>query len=324
MQKLVTICLILTILSTISARTCPAGHTGKYNETTKVFECVSCPEGCTKCLSFNGEIICSYCQEFNDRAYFMDDKRTCQRCTAGCEYCTGPTIAQCSYPSSGFHYENSSRSMTKCPTGCNRCDQKGNCLNCLRSYKEEKLSSTTGSEIVKCKPCLGENCAYCRDKVEFQTLKEEVCTSCHAAFGKDGKDKCIACPPYCSFCGTNSSVCMICAPGFTNDPNDKGKCVQSQDAACMMYDDKNFSCLNCKFGHFLDKQKYSEAAKLGCTDCSTITPGCTFCRQIREGEFQKNSAAVEKYRNQIRCNGCAGGFHVDDSTGGCVKNPPFC
>jgi hypothetical protein len=268
-------------------------------------------------------MICEYCITYGDNAHFLDNKNTCVKCASGCMYCTGPSVHECAFPSSGYFYKNSSRAIEKCPAGCNRCDQNNNCISCLRGYKPVRLSADKSNDFVKCVQCSNTNCAYCQDHQEFGILKEEVCTACIENFGKVGKDKCEACPPYCAYCGNDSKKCLMCAEGFTNHAVDKSKCIMKEDPDCMLYDDKNFSCINCKFGSFLDKNKFNIPNKAGCTDCSEITPGCAFCREIRVGEYDKNAAAI-KFRDTMRCSACSDGYHLDETTGGCIENMENC
>lgn len=203
----------LLILVTF-ARICPQGHVATFNPVTKVSECVTCPQGCRKCSSFNSKIICDACQEYNNESYFMNDKKECQRCVVGCKYCSGPSISQCSFPSNGYFFNNSNKQLEKCPQGCNSCNQNQQCNSCLRGYKEQKVTTDKNETFTKCVKCQDPNCAFCQDEQEYKILKEERCLACDLGYGKVGVNKCENCPLCCPYCGLDNKMCQICAENF--------------------------------------------------------------------------------------------------------------
>lgn len=192
----------------------------------------------------------------------------CSPCNAGCHFCTGPGINECSACSQGWYHDKT--------TTCLDCDAA--CAQC------------TG-------PLINE-CQRCRTPTYFLENSTTCMDNCTGARWEDGSNTfapmCRACDPGCSLCyGPLVAECTECIDGYYLDGSTCKKCG-AKCATC--YDVNtvtgniidmnnvaivgsanyggNDTCSRCNWGYFLDvaiNTTYPSVLDTG----RTCLPDCT-------------------------------------------------
>lgn len=315
-------CLILLlILSTIvlgkSFEGCQYGEITIYDKKTKNLKCQDCPAGCGICSTDGeGHYVCENCK----MGYFAKADGTCQRCAAFCDFCSGPSMSQCTATSRGYIYSRKLKRIIGCPSGCKKCNQDMECLKCKVGHLATPIARRgKGRSIFKCQLCKEANCEVCVTKqVPVLKVNIEVCDTCTTGYGPALFNKiCRRCSGNCAECSRDHSKCHRCNEGYRLDLQ-TSKCQKMPIENCSQFDITTNGCSKCNTYHVL-----SENSKK-CISCLDVTNGCVKCRLDYQSGGMGKSAVNPLYKGKVYCASCANGLKRNFQTGGCDELIPNC
>ncbi|KAL4447800.1 hypothetical protein ABPG75_005019 [Micractinium tetrahymenae] len=206
----------------------------------------------------------------------------------------------------------------RCPTDCDKCNTKGQCLKCNDGY-----ALTPKGKCIACKVPgpLGDFCTNCDGNTKY-------CRACYnwegegtGVYAKNGR--CERCPdPNCEECHNGSGKCRTCFRGMAISKK-TGKCTNCADKNCITCDSSLKKCSWCYSGFAPNAS--GRCVPCGVANChSCSAPGkCESCELhyvLMGSKCQKCKVAgcdECKPGNPNVCEMCEGA--VDPVNGKCPK-----
>ncbi|ELP88322.1 serine-threonine protein kinase, putative [Entamoeba invadens IP1] len=193
---------------------CPLG---KYFD-PDTFTCKVCREGCQRCTTKDNCYLCN-----TDTALINPEDPTSQcgkitGCLDGNYYGNHCELCEDTYFLSLGKCE-------KCETGCKRCIDATQCVEC------ENGGTLTNGKCTK-----DPNCA--------RSSSIMGCIECNEGYYLDDSSVCQACPKQCRTC-LNSNYCFACAEDYYFTDATNGVCTVKDSRVCNVVD--QYGCLQCRY-----------------------------------------------------------------------------
>lgn len=308
--------MLMLLMQTQALTECALEQVEVFNQDTRTLSCLQCPANCFTCTeSSPGVATCTGCKS----SFYLTGSKECLPCEPNCAECKGPGVDACLYLQPGWYFNPQSRKIESCPTGCDSCNDKGQCTLCRSGYLSTPVMESNtknqlkvqGHNIVQCSPCTISNCDSCY-KNEFGV---EICSNCKAKHGIDPATKaCFPCPAGCVMCDSNSQICSFCTDSLQKNPV-TGLCEPIGIPNCMDKDLKTGKCNWCKSGYAVEP-----TLGISCISCAEADPLCNQCNP--------NPAAANPFMDSIvkrvTCTSCPSRLYLDESTSTCKYCGPHC
>ena len=280
--------------STSCLDSCPLGY---WSDSSKNI-CSSCNLACSICTGPNNN-QCSVCSSQHflqpnssiclrtcpDGYYPNTLTKACSPCASTCNYCVGPTAADCAICAGGFYLNLlTQKCVTSCSKGyypndatrlCSICDPS--CFNCFGPTKD--------------------NCSSCNSRYFLQPSSSTCLSSCSSAPGHwedRSTNECSPCSTGCLTCiGPESDSCLSCEEGYVlnaagNQCNKNCSqqdyyanyttrtCLQCDKACSSCFGPLHTDCLTCKPGYYMQPSPSS-------TTCLNSCPIINYCPDDKTG-----------------------------------------
>ncbi|ELP86660.1 hypothetical protein EIN_133090, partial [Entamoeba invadens IP1] len=202
--------------------------------------------------------LCSFgnsssCIECNDRYYYSNISKTCERCSnPKCKRCdSDPSI--CSSYLNGYHVGGTLKRET-CSANCKICNSYEICTYCYPNFYLDNG---------KCLSC--QFCSSCNSY--------DGCTECWIGYYKDNKG-CSLCDVNCLICLQNG--CTLCSNTYYVEGKRCGPCTPN----CIKCSGPAYNqCESCVANYFI-KDGTCKQCDLNCVDKKCVNnTGCTECKE---------------------------------------------
>jgi hypothetical protein len=193
-------------------------------------ECRDCSSNCLKCESNSKCLECqpdmklvwtsdgqsNSCDACADCDLNLPYDRDCYlyqvnklNCISNCKLCSNHN--QCKKCNDGYFLENGGSCCTKCPESCELCVGEDFCTKC----KGTSCSLCESSDINDNEDyyLFGGLCILRCSSFSTYVFSTSLAVACSGEYDT-GTEKCMACPPNCVECVTDSIVCDCCEPGY--------------------------------------------------------------------------------------------------------------
>ncbi|KAF9460295.1 insulin-like growth factor binding protein [Collybia nuda] len=257
-----------------------------------------------------------------------------------CQCAPGFTGSSCESCATGFFGPK----CKPCPDNCTTCDEgitgTGRCVKPVVANAPEKCNCVNG--------VCGAN-GGCACNTGFTAGDDgKACAKCSAGFFLTSTGDCKTCQLGCNQCDDGTGVCVVCKPGFSQDPNDRTKCIPPKSATSsgQVCPDGSFgngdsctpcspSCETCTGGTSNDciicgSGRYSFNGSCVGTNSDGVCEGSALIADNIKHECDSCGAkctsckipnfSVASTVDQIQCTGCLPGFFLSD--GKCVESCP--
>lgn len=189
------------------------------------------------------------------------------------------------------------RECLPCPTGCQNCNQSGNCLDCISPKFIENgqcvddCSNGFHADQTECNPCKVSHCIKCKDD-------KEICDQCEEGYTNFNGICILECPS-----GT-VKVDQTCVPCTVENCNQCPELHLCKECLLPLVLQDDGSCKEiCKEGQFEINNK--------CQDCTVdkckLCPNNPDCKECDQGNYLYNNT----------CGPCPVGTIADDETKTC-------
>ncbi|XP_034048082.1 proprotein convertase subtilisin/kexin type 5 [Thalassophryne amazonica] len=299
-------------------------------------ECMTCEEGCRKCVLYNPR-HCLSCTEgfynFQDgcfktcpaKTYSVDEEMTCVSCDEDCMSCDedecywcetdlfladGRCVAECL---DGFYGDEDTNECEECHPDCATCSgpEDGDCLSCEDEKMLQDGECVSDREVCPIKTFRSDDgeCADCHPTCELCSGEEKSqCTACAGGRFLTTQQTCVPKCPLGFFGSRQSGVCEACPPGCSQcvDAERCTRCQSARKAPLYLQDGR---CVQqCVRGYAVGQVCRRCAA--GCASCWRNTTHCLSCDEFL-------------LLHQHRCvDECPPGLSVQD--GECRRCAPAC
>uniref|UniRef100_I3JKW5 Proprotein convertase subtilisin/kexin type 5a n=1 Tax=Oreochromis niloticus TaxID=8128 RepID=I3JKW5_ORENI len=246
-------------------------------------DCMTCEEGCKKCVLYNPR-HCLSCIEgfynFQDgcykncpaKTYSVEEEMTCVPCDDNCVSCDehecywcesdlflleGKCVSECP---DGFYGDEDSNNCEECHSDCVTCSgpEDEDCLSCEEGKALENGECVSDHEVCPIKTFLNGECEDCHPSCESCSGPEKnQCTKCAKGRFLTTQQTCVLKCPGGFVASQLSGVCEACPAGCL-------QCVDAHVLPCVFY-------LSIKL--FVASNRGFPAGQV----CHSCAPGCASC-----------------------------------------------
>ncbi|KAL2092601.1 hypothetical protein ACEWY4_012399 [Coilia grayii] len=241
-------------------------------------ECVTCEEGCERCLKIN-RFHCNACfkdyfqlgmachRHCPDGTFGVNSTRTCEHCEPHCRLCDESQCYWCDDNS----FLSDDKCVKECADGLYGDEERRECEPCHHG----------------CRTCKGpahDDCDSCEEDMQLdkgQCVRVNAIVTCASDQFLNGKGKCLPCYSDCSTCsGPDADQCDTCDSGRFLSPDQR--CVK-----------------RCPAGSFGNESSWR---------CEECVAGCMQCDNAHSCQHCQSSPA-KLYLEEGRCvPQCQGGY----------------
>ncbi|XP_038130845.1 proprotein convertase subtilisin/kexin type 5 [Cyprinodon tularosa] len=266
-------------------------------------DCMTCEEGCKKCVLYNPK-HCLSCIEgfynFQDgcyrscpaKTYSVEEDMTCAPCENNCMSCDehecywcetdlflseGKCVPVCP---DGFFGNEDFNECEECHPDCSTCSGPENtdCLSCQEGRMLQNRECVPDFEVCPSKTFLNDNgvCEDCHQSCEFCSGQaKNQCTTCGKGRFLTMQQTCVTKCPAGFFASRLNGVCEACPQGCLQcvDARHCSRCQSSQKAPLFL---QNGQCVTECVGGYPVGQLCLSCA-VGCASCEKNATHCLTC-----------------------------------------------